>query len=86
MMKNSFHTKRIALKPGDKMVFYTDGMIESTNTHKEAYGIKRLSAVAQKNSCKPCDEMLKTIVSDFSDFTNGVHQADDETLVIIEIR
>ena len=85
-MKNAFQTKRIALKPGDKIILYTDGMTESMNTNNEEYGIKRLVAATKKNRRKPCEEMLKTIVSDFSDFTNGVKQADDETLVIIEIR
>jgi sigma-B regulation protein RsbU (phosphoserine phosphatase) len=86
IMKNSFQTKRIALKPGDKILLYTDGMIESLNSREEEYGIKRLSATAVRHSRKPCEEMLKAIVSDFIDHTTGKNQSDDETLVIIEIR
>lgn len=86
IMKDAFQTKRVALKPGDKIILYSDGMTESLNTHDEEYGIKRLSKVSQKNTRKSCDEILKAVIADFTDFTGGVKQSDDETLIIIEIR
>ncbi|MBN2443380.1 MAG: SpoIIE family protein phosphatase [Spirochaetales bacterium] len=86
IIEDGFKTKRIALKPGDKLMFYTDGMTEALNTHGEQYGLKRLVSTAQKNSRKPCEEMLKAVISNFSEYTEGAKQADDETLLTIEIR
>ncbi|MBN2533730.1 MAG: SpoIIE family protein phosphatase [Spirochaetales bacterium] len=86
MMEDAFETKRIALKTGDKIILYSDGITEAMNTRNEEYGIKRLTLVSQKNAPKTCDEIVKAITAHFHDFTQGAKQSDDETLLVIEIR
>jgi phosphoserine phosphatase RsbU/P len=86
IIKNAFQTKRIALKPGDKIILYSDGITESTNTYREEYGVKRLVKITRDNALKSCDEMLKAAVADLNSYRDGAKQSDDETLIVIEIK
>lgn len=66
----------VDFKPCDKILFYTDGVIESQNMEKEEYGIKRLSQKFKQT------EDLGTIVKDVQKFTWG-EQKDDIALALI---
>lgn len=65
--------------PGHKILFYTDGVIESQNIDKEEYGIKRLT----KNFKKTRD--LDKIINDVQQFTWG-EQRDDIALAEIAFK
>lgn len=67
---------KIDFKPCDRILFYTDGAIESQNINKEEYGIERLTEKFKENS------KLEAIIEDINNFTWG-EQKDDIALAII---
>lgn len=77
------HTVQFGVK--DKLLLYTDGVTEATNPKLELYGENRLEEVLQgteKLSPKPC---IEKILGSLREFADGAEQADDITMVLLEI-
>jgi phosphoserine phosphatase RsbU/P len=71
--------------PGDKLVLYTDGIIEAKNASGELLGEDRFCNILLENREKSSQEILKTVKSYIDDFAQGVPQHDDITMVIASI-
>ncbi len=81
------------LDPGDVLLLYTDGIteamgpaadIEDDDIDPEAmFGDERLLEVARANAHRPAVEQREAILRAVNDFTAGVPQSDDITLVIL---
>ena len=72
------------LKPGDKVISYTDGLIEWRNEHKEVYGIDRLFSYIQNNRTLECEPLMQGIYNDAESFANNQAINDDLTLLVAE--
>lgn len=72
------------LKPGDKVVAYTDGLIEWRNEHKEPYGVDRLLAFIKKNRALDYDALMQGIYADVESFADHQNINDDLTLLVAE--
>lgn len=75
----------LALRPGDILVMYTDGVTEAFNEINEAYGDERLAVFLRANRAKPAPELLGNLVGEIRAFTGTAPQSDDITLVIIKV-
>jgi sigma-B regulation protein RsbU (phosphoserine phosphatase) len=70
------------LLPGNLLVMYTDGVTDAQDRHGEFYGEQRLLQVIRRCNC-PAQETLEIILEDVDQFTGGMPQADDITLLIV---
>ncbi|RLA27963.1 MAG: hypothetical protein DRR11_17410, partial [Gammaproteobacteria bacterium] len=68
------------LEPGDTLLLYTDGVPEATNAAGEQYSEQRLRTLLE-SSRGSADDLLKTIVSSVTDFTQDAPQHDDITML-----
>jgi sigma-B regulation protein RsbU (phosphoserine phosphatase) len=73
-----FALAETTLAAGDRIVLYTDGVTEACNEQGEFYGKKRLREVIRR---APKD-LFTELRDDLMQFTSGVPQADDITLVV----
>jgi serine phosphatase RsbU (regulator of sigma subunit) len=73
--------RKIAIGPGDVLVFYTDGVTETPNQSGEEFGECRLMEVVRSHARAPVDEVLSAILAEVQKFGDGC-QADDLTLVV----
>ena len=65
------------LRPGDRMIFYTDGLTEATNPQGQAWGQRRfLKALLESDSVRP-----EAIVATMQSFQERTHFDDDVTLI-----
>jgi len=79
----TYKESMIQLNPGDRIILYTDGIIESRNEHGEQYGIKRLEEVIKFSYALPPDIMSKMIINDVKEFAKkGI--SDDMSVLVIE--
>lgn len=78
--------KVLKLKKGDKILFYTDGLIEVRNTHEEQFSQKRLTKILKENNNKSGSELTKIIVRNINQFKKGKNLNDDITFFIMEIK
>jgi sigma-B regulation protein RsbU (phosphoserine phosphatase) len=69
------------MKPGTRLVFYSDGIGEAENRLREEYGSTRLLDFAKSSGISP-----DLLLDDVSAFTGWGTFADDATVVLIDSR
>ena len=74
---------RLHLQPGDLVVLFTDGVVETRNVEKEEYGFDRLKRVVFQNRNKSVDEIIEDLRNDIINFSRGADQHDDITLLMM---
>jgi phosphoserine phosphatase RsbU/P len=79
-----YDTEIAALRRGDILVLYTDGVVEIFNRKKEQFGIERLEEVARRSRGGSADIVLQEIVKATRSFSGLSASQDDSTLVVIK--
>ncbi len=82
----SFEEERLELKDGDRIILYTDGVLEHRNIQGDFYGKARLYAKIRDLHNSPINELLSTIVDSVVEFGNYEKLQDDVSLLGIEFR
>lgn len=72
------------LRPGDRIVLYTDGVTEANSDYHGFYGEERLAEKAAECAHMDVDSEVSAIVDDVIAFTGDAEQFDDITLFIAE--
>ncbi|MBQ9006543.1 MAG: SpoIIE family protein phosphatase [Atopobiaceae bacterium] len=70
---------------GYKLLLYTDGVSEAMNKQEELYGEERLEKVANEISQLPPKGIVDAVREDVALFADGAEQADDITIMLLEI-
>ena len=73
----------IDFQPGDRIVFYTDGIVEAMNGEKELFGFDRLLRVVQDSASADAKAMLEKILEDVDAFAGDTAQHDDLTVIVV---
>ena len=76
----------INLKPGDVLVFYTDGFSEAMDPRSNEFGEARLVELIETTRHLPVNEMLEKIESGVKKFVGNAPQHDDMTMVAIKVK
>jgi sigma-B regulation protein RsbU (phosphoserine phosphatase) len=76
----------VDLRGTDLVVLYTDGVIEAMNERGEEYGQERFFGVLQGASGDGSGGLIQSLLSDIHDFTRGIPQHDDITIVTLRRR
>lgn len=72
------------LDPGDKVILYTDGVVEMKNPNNELYGTERLYELLEKIKNKPVSEIVNSIKTALEIFGQGVAVEDDISIMCFE--
>lgn len=80
-----YDEKVVQLMPGDRLIFFTDGITESTNTTHELFGEERLDAVVRAPASS-APELLKHVVDSVRTYRAGRPADDDETCLIAMVK
>jgi len=78
-----YQFKKITLKPGDKILLYTDGLTEAMNEHEEMYEEERVEEYLQNHSADSEEKLLRGLIVDALKFMSKAHQSDDITLLVL---
>ena len=79
----NFTDHRVSLRPGDRLVLYTDGLIEACNPAAQAYGTERLIAAIQARGAASAAALVDRIRASVIDFAGTAIQSDDITLAVL---
>ncbi|MEI7982899.1 MAG: PP2C family protein-serine/threonine phosphatase, partial [Bacteroidota bacterium] len=79
----NYLSKRTRLSPGERLILFTDGITEAFNSDDQPYGEERLEEFLTASSEKSIDIIVKGIASAVNEFSTGVPQSDDITLLAI---
>ena len=67
------------------VVFYTDGIVEAANSQGEMYRLEKLQKTLGESFDKDIKHIEHAIVDSINEFTDGVPQRDDITLVLLKV-
>ncbi len=71
------------LEPGDRLVFYTDGLLEAKSPEGEIFGEERLGQAMLRLASLDCADLSEALVRQVEDFAAGKLD-DDLTILVIE--
>ena len=76
----------ITLKPGDALVFYTDGFTEAMDSEANEFGEERLVELIEATRQLPVKQMIEKIDAGVRKFVGVAPQHDDMTMVVIKVK
>jgi len=80
-----YQNETIQLKPHDTIIFYTDGIIEATNTEGKRWGERRFIKVILDNFKFASQPLLTSIMCSLEDFVKDSKQDDDYTILTFKV-
>ena len=78
----SYSTVTHSIRRGDRLVLYTDGMLEATNSHQEEFGRDRLHSLVRETASLNHSEAADHIISAIQRWAAA--QGDDLTLLLCD--
>jgi serine phosphatase RsbU (regulator of sigma subunit) len=82
-LKHHLQEKTFRFKPGDSVIFYTDGLTEARNTSGEEYGEDRLDAIMSVYGSLHAKTIIRKIQSSLDNFIGAEEPADDVTFTCV---
>ena len=84
----SYERGFVIMKPGDMLVFYTDGIIETQGRDGNGrplgeYGIERLLEVAREHQGEAAREVVEAVFASVESFGSRFPQEDDRTVMVV---
>lgn len=79
-----FTTKEVQLEKGDRILLYTDGIIEAKNNMNVEYGKENFLASVQKHCELDINNMVTEIAEDIKQYIGTSPRTDDISIVVLE--
>jgi len=81
----NYEETRLQIEAGDKVVFYTDGIVEAMNGKEEMYGFERLLEVVKASTSETAEALLNDILESVRAFAGETEQHDDLTVMVVSV-
>jgi sigma-B regulation protein RsbU (phosphoserine phosphatase) len=81
----NYQETEIPLSPGDRLLFYTDGIVEAMNAKEEIFGFERLIDVVQESKSLDAGSLLQKVLSRVNEFAGNAPQHDDLTVIVVSV-
>jgi sigma-B regulation protein RsbU (phosphoserine phosphatase) len=79
----AYDDETVILHPGDRLYFYTDGVVEALDASEQEFGHERLMAEIERQRNRPLRAGLDIVADLVRDWSEG-HLRDDVSLLAIE--
>ena len=80
---DAFAQSSVQLEPGDALVIYSDGILDSTDPSGEQFGPGRLAELLRQLQAQDADALLLALLGAVQDYAGGYPIQDDMSLVVI---
>jgi serine phosphatase RsbU (regulator of sigma subunit) len=80
-----YREKTVQLNDGDRLCFYTDGLIEARNEIGETFGVERLTQCFRHRGAEDAQQVAASILACQKSFREPQPLNDDVTLVVAEV-
>ena len=81
----SYEEFTLSTRPGDAIVFYSDGIVDALNEKEEMFGEDRMIAVVRRHLDGTAEALADAIFAELADFQEGRERFDDETVVVLKV-
>jgi phosphoserine phosphatase RsbU/P len=85
----TYSAEEISIEHGDRIVLYTDGIIETTNTSEEEYEMDRLKQFLETEESLNADKFVEALYGELSRWSAGSvgrAQKDDITFLVLDFK
>lgn len=84
-MKDVPYESNVAIiKPGESLIFYTDGVTEAFNKEEEEFQETRLEQALENKNSLNTNELVDHVFQNVQSFSDGVEQSDDITCLALK--
>ena len=73
------------LQPGDRLVLYTDGLMDAVEADGQSFGLGRLVSLLQSHASLAAEELCSATFADLAAYQGQAEQYDDMTMLVVEI-
>jgi sigma-B regulation protein RsbU (phosphoserine phosphatase) len=80
----AFPSMAVDLRPGDRLVLYTDGVTEAEDPKDREYGEARLAAWLQANRDQPARRLIDGVIAEVLEHCGTARPRDDMTLLCLD--
>ena len=81
--REPFREATVSFQPGDRLILYSDGLIEALDDDGEPFGFDRFEAVLLKHGASGAAGIREALLKSVRSFTRNRPPEDDQTLVIV---
>jgi hypothetical protein len=81
--RDPFREHTVEFTAGDRLVLYSDGLIEAVDDDGEPFGFDRFEATIKSHGHQSADEIKKALLNAVRKFTRNRPPEDDQTLVVV---
>jgi sigma-B regulation protein RsbU (phosphoserine phosphatase) len=81
----TYRETTLETSPGDVLVMFTDGVVESMNANDEEFSVKNLIRVVGENRSKNASQIVGQVLTALKDFMGGKPVTDEFTLAVAKI-
>ena len=75
----------LSTRPGDLIVFFSDGIVDALNAEGEMFGDERLTRLLESQHHATAQSVVDSILQAVSGFQDGIDHFDDETIVVLRV-
>lgn len=76
----------LEVEPHDRILLYTDGLVEPENARGEPFGDRRLEQVVRQNRSQPASELITHLLTELRNWQPpSTSQQDDITLIVVDV-
>ncbi len=79
-----YEERPIAVRPGDLLVMYTDGITETESPSGEQFGTRRLEKIMAALATRTASEVVEGIIGEVTRWAGEREVSDDLTLVVMK--
>ncbi|MCP4138232.1 MAG: SpoIIE family protein phosphatase [bacterium] len=77
--------KEIVLEHGDRIILYTDGVVECENRSREVFGLDRFTTFITEHAEFSPEDFTAKLIQDLIEFAGSNSLSDDVTLLVVDV-
>ncbi len=77
-----YSRRKVRVRTGDRIVFFTDGLLETKNPQDEQFGSARLKAALEASTKKSCKQLAANVIEAVQSFAANPETIDDDMTII----
>ena len=82
-----YETMEVQLEPGDRIVFYSDGLAEAASPEGDFFGFERIAETIREGCAEglSAQNLMHRVFGEVQAFCGDVPQEDDQTLIVLHV-
>jgi hypothetical protein len=84
--RDPFKEITVQFEPGDRLILYSDGLIEAVDDDGEPFGFARFEKVLRDTGVQSANDIKRAILDSVKRFTRNRPPEDDQTLVVVSFK